>query len=94
MDTTTAANLNPRLPGRQRSRSEPRSSFFTPQPPWPSLATSPWAMCSRAPQLGVLQALGRIELAVGTGSAIEDPRQRRHYVFVVVQDLVVVPDGP
>ena len=44
-------------------------------------------------QLGVLETLGRIQLAVGAGSAVEDPGQGADHVLVVVEDLVVVP-GP
>ena len=41
-------------------------------------------------ELGVLQSLGRIELAVGRRRVVEQLGQRAHDVVVVVEDLVVV----
>ncbi len=41
-------------------------------------------------ELGVLQALGRVELAVGAGGVVEDLGEGAHDVVVVVEDLVVV----
>ncbi len=37
----------------------------------------------------ILQALGRIELAVGSGRVVEQARERAQHVVVVVEDLVV-----
>ncbi len=41
-------------------------------------------------ELGVLQALGGIELAMGTAGIVEDLGERPNHVVVVVEDLVVV----
>ena len=41
-------------------------------------------------ELGVLQALGRVELAVAGRRVVEDLGQRPRHVVVVVEDLVVV----
>jgi hypothetical protein len=42
-------------------------------------------------ELRVLQALRRVELAVGGSSVVQKLRQRAQDVLVVVEDLVVVP---
>ena len=41
-------------------------------------------------ELGVLQALGGVELAMGAGGVVEDLGERADDVVVVVEDLVVV----
>ena len=45
-------------------------------------------------ELGVLQALGRVELAVRTGGVVEDLGERADDVLVVVEHLVVVAGPP
>ena len=46
-------------------------------------------------ELGVLQTLGRVELAVDWRGVVEDLGERAEHVVVVVEDLVVVAaDGP
>ena len=45
-------------------------------------------------ELGVLEALGGVELAVGAGGVVEDLGERAHDVVVVVEDLVVVAARP
>ena len=45
-------------------------------------------------ELGVLQALGGVELAVAAGRVVEDLGERPQDVLVVVEDLVVVAAGP
>ena len=45
-------------------------------------------------ELGVLQAVGRIQLAVGTGRVVEQLGRGPQHVVVVVEDLVVVSRWP
>jgi hypothetical protein len=45
-------------------------------------------------ELGILQALGGIEGAVGRGAVVEDLGERAQHVLVVVEDLVVVSRRP
>ena len=47
-----------------------------------------------AVELGVLQALGRVERAGGGRGVVEQLDERAHHVVVVVEDLVVVAGRP
>ena len=42
-------------------------------------------------ELGVLEAEGGVELAVGAGGVVEDAAQDSQHVVVVVEDVVVGP---
>ena len=42
-------------------------------------------------ELGILQAVGRVQLAVGAGRVVEQLGEGPHDMVVVVEDLVVVP---
>jgi hypothetical protein len=45
-------------------------------------------------ELRVLEAVGRVQLAVGAGRVVEQLGQRPHDMVVVVEDLVVVSGRP
>jgi hypothetical protein len=45
-------------------------------------------------ELRILEAIGRIQLAVGAGRVAEELGPRPQHVVVVVEDLVVVPGRP
>jgi hypothetical protein len=45
-------------------------------------------------ELGILQTVSRVQLAVGAGRVVEQLGEGPHDMVVVVEDLVVVPGGP